>query len=248
MTTRFGFLVHPFFSYDLEKRFPLTKNLPSNLVEWTLKFLPPFKGTERIELITNLGKTEGYFIVCPLTPKQFVELSPRQVVQKLIQAGKYAEKLGVEILGVDTFLSSREEIFNSFNQQLGIPITSGKTYTTALGLSALKKAAGLLGINLNEAEVLIVGATGDFGSALAQILAEQVKYLTIMDRDELKLDRLAQFLLEYTGTAVRISSNLNWVLKRADLVVFADRLEGEVDVSNFKPGTLVCDFRAAKYI
>jgi fatty aldehyde-generating acyl-ACP reductase len=236
--TRFAFLVHPFLSYGLANKFPFIKNWPPGMIELGLKFVLPFKATDLITLTTPHGQTEGYLIVCPLTPRGIDSLPPNQVIKKVIQSARYAQRLGAEFVGLDFSLSVIADIVA---EGLHIPVITGKTYTLITALSLTSSAANQRGISLDQAEVLVAGADCDLGSALAELLAVRVKYLTICSGEERRLDRLARYLFELTGTAVRVVSNPDRVLAKADLVFFANKLPGRIDALRFKSGAIVCD-------
>lgn len=233
--SRFVYLVHPFLDYDLKKRMPLIKNWPSGLIELGLKFVFPFKVSELICFKTVFGKAEGYFIFSPLPLKSKAE---GQSAKKLVQAARLAEKLGADFIGLDFSLTRAiEQVAGS----LQIPITVGKTYNLIAALSAVRQTAKTLNLNLNQAELLVAGATGDLGSALVQLLAEEVKYLTICSGETKKLERLAGFILERTGTAVKMSSNLNRSLSRADFVFIPPGTVEQINPLFFKAEAVVCD-------
>ena len=66
-------------------------------------------------------------------------------------------------------------------------MTTGNTYTAALAIEGVKKAAGLLGRELKDLRVTIIGGTGDIGSACARALADQVRQITITGLTRLNL-------------------------------------------------------------
>jgi len=74
-----------------------------------------------------------------------------------------------------------------------IGLTSGNSFTVAMGLDAIERAASDKGINLAEATVAVLGATGNIGSIYSKIIAERASRLVLVGRNEKiqLLERLA---------------------------------------------------------
>lgn len=74
-------------------------------------------------------------------------------------------------------------------------------------------------IKLETANVLVLGATGSIGAACAQLLAREVRYLTLAARNEVRLEKVAGQILRSTGLAARVTANTKSALKAADIIV-----------------------------
>ena len=74
-----------------------------------------------------------------------------------------------------------------------IGLTSGNSFTVAMGLDAMEKAASEKGIILEDATVAVLGATGNIGSIYSKIVAERANKLVLVGRNEKLqlLERLA---------------------------------------------------------
>ena len=118
------------------------------------------------------AEAEGWFIGCPLTPKQMLSLPQEFVYKRLVQCGNLAESLGAGIIGLGAFTSIVGDGGITISQQLDIAVTTGNSYTTADcpwegGLDAARR----MGIDIARAKVAVVGATGSIGKTCAQMLA-----------------------------------------------------------------------------
>ena len=71
-----------------------------------------------------------------------------------------AEQLGAQILGLGAFTSVVGDAGITIAKHLDIPVTTGNSYTVSLAVQAIRDAAKLMDIPLNEATVAVVGATG----------------------------------------------------------------------------------------
>lgn len=238
----FAFIIHPIELDDVFRKIKFMRNWPVPVVETVVKMLPPFKISEIRGVRSAYAETSGYFITCPLTSKQMVTLPEKWVIGKIIKAGKLAEKLGVKIVGLGAMTSVVGDAGITIANNLQIAVTTGNSYTVATALQGTKKAAELMGIDLAEANVLVVGATGSIGSVCARILARDVRYLTLLARNRQRLDSLAQRILQESGLAVKISQDVKEAVKQADVIItVTGSAEAVIDVMDLKPGAVVCD-------
>jgi predicted amino acid dehydrogenase len=238
----FAFIIHPIELDDVFRKLKFMRKWPVPLVEAVVRGLPPFKVSEITGIQSQLAETSGYFVSCPLTSKQMVALPEEKVVNKIVRAGKMAEKLGVKIVGLGAMTSVVGDAGITVDKHLDIAVTTGNSYTVATALQGTKKAAEMMDIDLSSAEVLVVGATGSIGSVCARILARDTRFLTLMARDKQKLDALSSRILRETGLATKVTSDLKRSLQRADIVIaVTGSADAVIDVMDLKPGAVVCD-------
>ncbi len=211
---------------------------------------PAYKSYDIQNFKSKAGKsTHGYFIMCPIIPDMLL-LNPDRVVEKVIQACKVAEGLGVGIVTLGGFTSIAGEKYNKpLTSLVNVPVTTGNTFTVALTVEGVIKAAGLMDIDLSKTKVTVIGGTGDIGSACARILAEQVAEVTITARSEkglMEMDRL----LSYSGRAkIKTSCDNNDAVRGADIIIAAASTSNSIiDFNCFKSGAIVCDIGYPKNI
>ena len=239
---KFAFVVHPLEAGDFSRKFSFTRNWPDGLVEGIIKYIPPFKVSHIRGIDSGHNTAEGWFVGCPLTSRQMLDMPEPYVIKKIIKAGKVAEKLGAKIVGLGAFTSIVGDAGISIAKNLNIAVTTGNSYTVATALEGTRQAAKLMEIDLERANVLILGATGAIGAACAQILAKEVRYLTLAARDESKLEKLAAQILKSTGLAVRVTANTKHAIRNADIVVaVTSAIDSIIEPEDLKPGAIVCD-------
>lgn len=239
---RFGFIVHPIVAKDFSRKFPFAKNWSDSFVEGIIKYIPPFKVSHIAGIESGHAASEGWFVGCPLTSRQMVTMPETDVIKKIIKAGKVAEKLGAKIVGLGAFTSVVGDAGITIAKNLDIAVTTGNSYTVATAIEGAKKAAELMGVQLDRANVLILGATGSIGAACAQLMARDVRYLTLASRNEAKLEILATQILRSTGLAVRITANTKSALKAADIIIaVTSAVDSIIEPDDLKPGAIVCD-------
>lgn len=240
---KFAFILHPLEVKDVQRKFKFTEKLPESLTEKMLQFLPSFKISDITGVRSIEGKeVDGCFTLCPLTSRQLLNLPLNFVMKKIIQAGKIAEKKGAKIVGLGAFTSVVGDAGVTIANNLKIAVTTGNSYTVATALEGTKRAAELMDIDFAQARVVIVGATGSIGRTCAHILAPDVKYLTLVARDEKRLTMIANELLQETGTAVNISTNPQNSIRKADVIIsVTGSAETVIHPQDLKSGAVVCD-------
>lgn len=211
---------------------------------------PSYSSSQIKGFKSKTGKeVDGIFVMCPMIPASLV-LDADKVLKKVIQACKIAEEHGVGIVTLGGFTSIAGERFSqTLLDAVHVPITTGNTFTSAMVIAGVEKAAGLMGVNLEHAKVTIIGGNGDIGGACARVLCRQVKELTITGRNPRNLMIKGRILADM-GTA-RISTSLdnNEAVKDADIVIAAASSTSTiVDFKCFKPGVIVCDVGYPKNI
>lgn len=241
----FAFIIHPVDpKRDTQRKFPLLgKLLPEPAINFFSRYFPPLY-ISHITGITSqaTGKEiEGWFVACPLTPKQMLSLPPKTVYKKVIQTGKLAQKLGAKVLGLGGFTSVVGDAGQTIARHLDIPVTTGDSYTVAVAVEATLKAARQLNINPDRATAAVVGATGSIGRVCAQRLAGQVSKIILIGRRPEALKQV-QTLVKAQGQAkVEISTEMQR-LQQADLVLtVTNAIDPVIEPQHLKSGAVVCD-------
>lgn len=240
----FAFIIHPMNVEDVVSRFRGTKRLPPEFVEKMFSRLPAFKYSEITGIRSKAtGRTiTGAFIGCPLTTEQMLNLPEHYVLHKIVKAGKVAERLKAGIIGLGAMTSVVADAGITIASHLHTPVTTGNSYTVAMAIEGTKDAAARMGIDISEAEVVVVGATGSIGAVCSHLISRECRYLTLIARDRVKLDSLARSILHQTGQAVKITDDLQKALKRAQIVITVTSSGGDIIQPEFlSPGCVVCD-------
>lgn len=250
---RFGFIFHPldlplyadgFSEPDLKRKRP-------SLVEGVMKWLPPFKRAAITGIKSLTGEEiEGDMILVSLLPEQILTLDSNFVLNKVIEAGRVAEKLGDRIVGLGAYASQVGRKGVLIARSLKIPVTTGSSYTVTVAIEATLQAAALVGINLPRAKVTVIGATGAIGSVCAKLLVRQGACLTIVARN---YGRLVALKKEITNTMpqapVEIKTNIYEAIKDADIILTSTSTPMDlVDGRILKPGTVICDISRPKNV
>ena len=107
-------------------------------------------------------------------------LPEKAVLAKITKAAQLAERLGAKIVGLGALTSVVGDAGLTVARGVNIAVTTGNSYTVATALEGVYEAAELMGIDLETAEVAIIGGGGSIGSACAEILARRVGHMVLV--------------------------------------------------------------------
>jgi fatty aldehyde-generating acyl-ACP reductase len=236
--TRFSFVIHPISARDVSRKYPAARFLPDSWVEALLKFKHPVVVSQIKGIRSPTGaETEGWFIGCPLTPRQMLGGLPLEFVyDRIAECGKIAHGLGAELIGLGAFTSVVGDGGITIAQRLPIAVTTGNSYTVASAIEGTLEASRLVGIVPEEGFLAVVGATGSIGRTCAQALAPRFAKAYVIGRDQERTEQVASAIPNGHGT-----TDLS-VLRDADVVITVTSSDAEVILpEHLKAGSVVCD-------
>ncbi len=243
---KFAFIIHPIDARRDVSRHPkyrLLGKFPEPFVEWVIKHKSPQMAAHITGVKSATGEeAEGWFIVCPLTPKQMLNLPVEFVYKRLIECGKIAEELGAKIIGLGAFTSIVGDGGETVARNLNIAVTTGNSYTVATALEATLDGAARMGIDMAKAKVAVVGATGSIGRVCAEILGEQARELAVIGRSVEKLEEAIAGFDPATRAKTRIYTDIAEGLRDADVVVtVTSAVDVVIEPEYLKSGCVVTD-------
>lgn len=239
---KFAFIIHPLKMGDLRKKLPFLNRLPHSVVNKITRIIPPLKVSDIIGIESEHSETSGFFIACPLSSEQMMNLPWRYVLKKIVKAGKLAERQGAKIIGLGALAAVVGDAGITVAKNLKTPVTTGNSYTVFTAIEGVKKASKEIGHDYGKARICIVGGAGSIGAVTARKLAREVRFITIVGRDEGKLNQVAKKILDETGLTVNISKNVKDSVANADIVItVTGSVDSVIDGSELKPGAVVCD-------
>lgn len=202
---------------------------------------PPDKSFALCSTFPATPRGTGHFVGIGLTAQQMMELPVREVRGRLLRAVRFAQdELGAHVIGLGGLTVSVTSGGEWIAQQPEVraAVTHGDSYTVALAMAGIARAAEAAELRLATSRVAVVGAYGLIGSALSRLLAPRCGSLVLMGRIEPKLRRLWK---EVGRDGVEITTTL-LAVREADLVVTATCWPGTLlDPSHLKRGALVYD-------
>lgn len=239
----FAFIMHPLEIRDITRKFKWASQIPDRWLEGVVKRLPPFTVSEITGIRSQLGtEAKGWFIGCPLTSRQILELPQDFVMKKISDAAKKAEDLGAKIVGLGAFTAIAGDAGITVSKSVGIPVTTGNSYTVATALEGVEVAARMFDVDLAQTSIVVLGASGSIGKACARIMARRGYNLTLVARRAEPLAQVAEQIKSETGVTVNIETDIDRAARQADVIIaVTSALEGILDEKSLKPGAIICD-------
>ncbi|KAA3662788.1 MAG: shikimate dehydrogenase [Chloroflexi bacterium] len=244
MSNKFAFIIHPINpKRDVSRKYPTLGKLPIWLIDFLSLFFPPVYISEitGVQSIHTNRSTSGWFIACPLTPTRMMSLPPSVVYRKIIQTGKFAERLGADLLGLGAFTSVVGDGGQTIAKHLNIPVTTGDSYTVATAVHAIHKAATTMDIPLHKTTAAIVGATGAIGAVCAEMLAPDVKQLLLIGRRQEKLQHVAQKAKNEGCKNVNITDDLSQLKQAHVIITVTSAVDAIIEPKHLRKGAIICD-------
>ncbi len=244
---RFAFIIHPIDPReDVRRRYPwLAKVLPEKWIHYLSGLWPPLRLSE-IEGVTSQAtgqRIQGWLLACPLTPQRMRTSSLDFVYRKIIQTGRLAERLGAQIVGLGAWTAAIGDAGETVARALDIPVTTGDSYTVAVAVEQLRRAAERLAVvPWPAATVAVVGATGAIGRAAADVLADQVEQVLLVGRRPHGLQRVARALQARPRRAHIEATTAIERLTEAQFVLSATTAgRAIIHPEHLRPGSVVLD-------
>jgi len=238
----FAFIIHPVSgAKDIARKYRALRLLPEPVLERLLKWIPPKPVSEITGVRSATGaEAHGWFVGCPLTPRQFLELPADFVLDKIIRAAQLAQELGAKVVGLGAMTAVVGDAGITIAENVDIAVTTGNSYTVWTAVEGAKRAAELMGTDVSQAQVAVMGATGSIGQVCVRIMAEEAPVVTLIGRSE---ERLAKLAASVDGRAeMKYTTDPMAGLKEADIVIaVTSAVDTVVPGEALKPGAVVCD-------
>jgi fatty aldehyde-generating acyl-ACP reductase len=240
----FAFIIHPIrIKAHAKKKFPLLASLLSERqINFFSRYFPPLYISEvtGIRSVATGRELHGWLLAVPYTPPTMMSLPVEEVYDKIVATGEKAQKLGAKILGLGAYTSIVGDAGRTIADRLDIPVTTGDSYTVVMAVEAVREAARHMDIDIAQATVAVVGATGAIGKTCAQIIAAECAHLRLIGRRDDATQHVRE-LCEGKHAHVSAGTDINMIYD-ADLVLtVTNALTAIIEPDHLKPGAVVCD-------
>jgi predicted amino acid dehydrogenase len=240
----FGFIFHPILIREhVNKKFPpLGTILPISVINWACQFFPP----QYISEITGITSQEtgenvrGWFVAAPYTPQAMHDLPLEKVYSKIVDTINLAESKGAKIMGLGAHIAVVGDAGLTIAERVNIPVTTGNSYTVGVAVDSLYEAAKIMEIEVSDATVAIVGATGSIGKASARILAEQVGKLILVGRRDDAINQVRE-LCEGKAAEVIAATDMNSIYEADLIITVSSAIDAIIQPKHLKPGAVILD-------
>lgn len=241
---KFAFIIHPLELDDFYRKFTWADKVPDKVLERFVRIIPPIKASHITGIKSIMGdEIEGFFIGVPLTSKQMLDLPTDKVIKKIVKAGKKAEEMGAQIVGLGAFTSVVGDKGITISEELDVPVTTGNSYTVATAIEGTKLAASKMGHKIEESTITIIGATGSIGRAVSLILSKDMRRINLVARDQAKLQTLEKDIKQLNPSVnLMYTSDIKEAVQQSEIVISASgAVQSLIDPSFLLPGAVICD-------
>ncbi|MFZ4506158.1 MAG: shikimate dehydrogenase [Fimbriimonas sp.] len=236
--TQFAFVIHPLSAKALDRKYPIARYLPENLIEALSKLKKPgiLSRVTGIRSITG-AETDGWFIGLPLTPRQMTKTLPVDFVyERIVQCAEVAHREGAKIIGLGAFTSVVGDGGITIAKNSPIAVTTGNSYTVATAIEGTLKACRMLDIDISTSTLAVVGATGSIGKTCARVLGAAFQHTILVGRN---LERTQLVADEIPGAEATTDIN---AIARADAVITVTSDDAAIVMpEHLKSGAVICD-------
>ncbi len=246
----FGFVVHPPTLRNVRKAIPAMRYVPDGLVVSLIRYQQPYLISRVRKVGSVLGhEVQGFFVVCPLLPKQMLELETEFVIGRIVGAGRIAERLGAGILGLGGYTSIVGDKGRTVASRLSMAVTSGSAMTAWSAVEAIRRLAERQGVDPGRSTLAVVGASGSIGSLCTKVLASSVKRVIINARHQDRLERLRDEIVRSCSAEVCVEMDAHKVVGAADLIITTTSAPDALfTVEELRSGSIVADVSVPKNI
>jgi predicted amino acid dehydrogenase len=229
---------------------PAMRYVPDGLVVSLIRYQKPYLISRVRRISSALGpEVQGFFVVCPLLPRQMLELETEFVVDRIVGAGKIAERLGAGILGLGGYTSIVGDKGHTVASRLSMAVTSGSAMTAWSAVEAIRRLAEQRGVDLGRSTLAVIGASGSIGSLCTKVLAYSVGKVIINARHQDKLERLRDDMAKSCATEVTVELDAHKAVAAADLVITTTSAPDALfSAEELRPGSIVADVSVPKNI
>jgi amino acid adenylation domain-containing protein len=158
----------------------------------------------------------GKFVLVPFTPEELMAMPRAKALRLVESAAIRAAEEKVRLIGLGGFTSIISAGGMALDAGRLPPLTSGNAFTVSASLTAIDHACQRSGLSLTDAIVAVIGAAGQIGGAMAELLFGECARLILVGRpgDERRtrqqLDSIVLGMASVIAPPETVGENDNW--------------------------------------
>jgi predicted amino acid dehydrogenase len=209
------------------------------LFDWT----PAYKALD-LKFTSRATHTSvsGSLLIATFLPEMLLK-ERKRVVGKVEEAIQLADRRGATVGALGGFTSIADNASGALvaRSATSTRMTNGTAATSIMTIEGVEVLCRETGLDLGDAVVAIVGATGSIGRTCAAHFRSAVRTLVLTGKNQRKL---SAFFGDWAGPSsnVILMTDNAQAISQADVVVFVTSATKPIcGEEAFKPGALVCD-------
>lgn len=219
-----------------------TAPLSLEKIKDVFSYIPPRDLFEINVYSSQSGVIRGVYIETFISPDELDIKHLHTNVRKVKEACNHAAKMKIPVAALGGITSIVLECSSSSSEKIDDTFfTTGNTLTAAFIAKAVEGALSEKMISPSSANVLIIGSTGDIGTACTNYFSGKVARMLLNARKPFPLEKQAARLSE-SGQDTVFSTNLNDLLPETDVLIsVASSLVENCDISLLPGHAIICD-------
>jgi len=205
-------------------------------------YIPPRPLFEIIAKDIHEATVRGIYIETFISPDELDAAHLFRNLNKVQEACRVASACRAKIAALGGFTSIVLESGNqSFEKMDDTWFTTGNTLTASFIVEAVEMACDRRNLNLKDTNLLVVGSTGDIGSACVRYFSNKVHQIRLCARKETPLISQAMEL-EQSHQAAVCSRDINELIPGTDIVIsVASSMLENADFDFLPDHAIICD-------
>lgn len=223
-------------------RDPALAALSVDQIQEIYPWIPP-RVTFHVQAASIAGPVvHGAYIETFIPPDRLDLQHVKENLRRVCDAAEVARQHGAGIVGLGGFTSIiLEGKVADLNTTSRTSFTTGNTLTAVYVVKGVEEAARRCRLDLTQARILVIGASGDIGSACVRYFSNSCKELLLHARRLRPLQMMEKEVLS-TGQACRITSDPSEFTHEADVIIAAASMSSnEFTIERCQQHTIVCD-------
>jgi predicted amino acid dehydrogenase len=240
---RFAFVIHPTSLEDVVRYEPGAVGKGQPIIEKILDWMPAYAAAHITGVRTPDGReTEGWFVAATFMPEQMLTLPREHVYAKIVRAIEIGAELGAEVAGLGAFTGVIGDAGVTIAQRSPIPVTTGNSLTIFAGVQSLLRGAREMDVDLAQATLVVIGATGSIGSACVELLGPHVAHIVLVARNETRLRHFHDDVAGRHPCTFSHTTDVRAAVPQGQLVLTASSSTQEiVEPEDLRTGAVVCE-------
>ncbi len=240
---KFAFVIHPTSLEDVVRYEPGAVGKGQPIIEKILDWMPAYAAAHVTGVRTPDGReTEGWFVAATFMPEQMLALPREHVYAKIVRAIEIGAELGAEVAGLGAFTGVIGDAGVTIAERAPIPVTTGNSLTIGAGVQSLLRGAHEMDVDLGQATVVAIGATGSIGSACVELIAPHVAHIVLVARNETRLRTFHEAISLRHRCTFSYTTDVRAAVPQGQLVLTASSSTQEiVEPEDLQTGAVVCE-------
>ncbi len=240
---KFCFVIHPLSFEDIARYEPGAKGKGEPILRKIMEWMPSYAAVHVTGVRTPDGReTEGWFVAAPLLPQQLMDFPREEVYVRVLRAIEIGAELGAGVAGLGAFTGVVGDAGITINARSPIPVTTGNSLTIAAGVQSLFRGADEMGVDPQPSTAAVIGATGSIGAACVRLIAERVKRLILVARNQTRLRKFHEAIAETLPCESEYTTDISSAVRRAQLVLTAtSSIQDVIEPEDLQTGAVVCE-------